>query len=64
MLHTGEQRMDSILKGSLWELVRPLLSPDVVHGPASSDSSVLEHRGEIWTVWCLLPLFIKDGSEW
>ena len=30
MLHTGEQGMDSILKGSIWELVRLLLSPDVV----------------------------------
>ena len=26
----GGQRMDSILKGPLWELIRPLLSPDVV----------------------------------
>ena len=33
-------------------------------GTASSDSSVLEHWGELWTLWCFLPLFSKDGSEW
>ena len=30
MLHREGQGMDIVLKGSLWELVRPLLSPDVV----------------------------------
>ena len=30
VLHRGGRGMDGILKGSLWELVRPHLSPDVV----------------------------------
>ena len=29
-LHRGSRGMESIFKGSLWELVRPHLSPDVV----------------------------------
>ena len=55
--------MDSILKGSLSELVRPLFVSGC-RDTASSDSSVLEHWGELWTLWCFLPLFVEDESEW
>ena len=56
--------MDCILKVSLCELV-PSSFVSRCRETASSDSSVLEHLGELLPLWCFLPLFIKDelGGE-
>ena len=54
--------MDSILKDSSWELVRPLLSPDVVI--QLRVTAWCWNSGDNYGAFCFLPLFIKDRSEW
>ena len=54
--------MDSILKGSSWELFRPLLSPDVV--VQLRVTARCWNIGENYGPFGALPLLIKDGSEW